>query len=150
MLIKAKTVREYLEKLPAERRAAIEAVRKVILKNLPKGYEETTQHGMITYHVPLKLYPAGYLNKKDVPLPYAGLASQKNHMAVYLINIYTDQDSKEWFHNAYKASGKRMDVGKSCIRFRKLDDLPLDVIGKAIARTPVKKFIEIYEKSRAR
>ena len=147
MQSKAKTVKEYLMELPKERRVAIETVRNVMLKNLPKGYEEIMQ-GMVVYVVPLSLYPDGYLGKKDVPLPYAGLASQKNHMAVYLMNIYADWDKAmyEWFHKAYEASGKKMDIGKSCIRFRKLKDLPLDVIGKAVAKTSVEAFIKMYEK----
>lgn len=150
MQSKAKTVREYLNSLPEGRRTALEAVRNVILKNLPEGYEETMQYGMTGYVVPLSLYPVGYLGKKDVPLPYAGLASQKNHMAVYLTNIYADRDkdTERWFKEAYKASGKKMDIGKSCVRFRKLEDLPLDVIGKAVARTSVKAFIKMYENSR--
>lgn len=143
----AKTVREYLAALPKDRRVALQAVRRVIVENLPKGYEETMQYGMIGYVVPLSLYPKGYLGKKDTPLPYAALASQKRHMAVYLMNIYADRDRKaeQWFKKAYEASGKKMDVGKSCVRFRKLEDLPLDVIGKAVARTPVKDYIAAYE-----
>jgi Domain of unknown function (DU1801) len=149
MQSKAKTVKEYLNELPEERRDAIEAVRKVILKNLPKGYEEVMD-GMICYVVPLKLYPAGYLDNQKTPLAYVGLASQKNNMAVYLTNIYYERDKAlhEWFHKAYKASGKKMDIGKSCVRFTKLENLPLDVIGQAVAKTPVKEFITIYENSR--
>ena len=136
-----------MDSLPEGRRTAIEAVRNVILGNLPEGYEETMQYSMIGYVVPLSLYPAGYLGKEDVPLPFAGLASQKNHMAVYLTNIYADRDNdtKQWFETAYKASGKKMDIGKSCVRFRKLEDLPLDVIGKGVARTSVEAFIKMYE-----
>ena len=115
MLIKAKTTREYLHSLHKDRRIALKAVRNVILKNLPEGYKETTQYGMISYVVPLSLYPDGYLGKKDVPLPYAALASQKNHMAVYLMNIYAelDEGAEQWFRKAFKASGKKVDVGKS-------------------------------------
>jgi hypothetical protein len=150
MQSKAKTVSAYLNSLPADRRTALEAVRKIILKNLPEGYEEVMQYGMIGYVVPKALYPGGYLGKKDTPLPYAALGSQKNHMAVYLSNIYADpaKNPESWFKKAYEASGKRMDVGKSCVRFKKLDDLPLDVIGKAIAKTPVGAFIKKYESSR--
>lgn len=148
MQSKSKTVKEYLKELPKERRIAIEAVRNVILKNLPNGYEEIML-GMIVYVVPLSRYPAGYLGKKDVPLPFAGLASQKNHMAVYLMNIYAERDAEQWFKKAYKESGKKMDIGKCCVRFRKLEDLPLDVIGKAVARTSVSAFIKMYEASRS-
>jgi hypothetical protein len=149
MKYNAKTVQEYLNALPEDRRAAINAVRKVILKHLPKGYEEGLQYGMIGYAVPLKLYPPGYRCGKDVPLPYAALASQKNFMSVYLCNIYGDKKTEQWFRKEYKATGKKLDMGKSCVRFKKLEDLPLELIGKAIARTAVKKFVRIYEQARA-
>jgi uncharacterized protein YdhG (YjbR/CyaY superfamily) len=144
----AKTAAEYIKELPEDRRVAIQAVRKVIKANLPAGYEETMQYGMISYVVPLKTYPMGYLNDKKTPLPYASLASQKNHMAIYLFCIYTDTKLLNWFKREYKASGKKMDMGKSCIRFKKLENLPLDLIGKAIAKVPVKAFIKSYETSR--
>ncbi len=147
MQSKAKTVKEYLAELPPERREAIQAVREVILKNLPKGYEEVMQ-GMIGYVVPHSIYPAGYhCNPKD-PLPFAGLASQKNHMAVYFMHIYVNKEAESWFKQAFKASGKKMDMGKCCIRFKKLEDLPLEVIGQAVARIPVKEYIAQYEKTR--
>ena len=141
-------IKNYLEKLPIERKEALEAVRKIIKKSLPKGYQETIQYGMITYVVPLKAYPKGYLDKKDSPLPYVSIVSQKSHMAVYLMNLYADKKINEWFTKAYKASGKKMDIGKSCIRFKKLEDLPLDLIGEAIAKTSVDKFIKLYEEGR--
>lgn len=150
MQSKAKTVKEYLDSLPEERRLEIEIVRKTILGNLPKGYEEIMQYGMITYVVPLKLYPKGYLGKSETPLPYAMLASQKDYMSIYLMNIYGDKEAEDWFFDAYEKSGMKLDMGKSCVRFKKLEDLPIGVIGKAIARTPVKKFIEQYEKSRSK
>lgn len=139
------SVEEYLASLPEDRRQAIAAVRKVILKNLPKGYQETIQYGGIGYSVPHSIYPAGYHCDPKQPLPFAGLASQKNHMSLYLGCIYVDPGTAEWFKEAYAKSGKRMDMGKSCVRFRKLDDLPLDVVGKAIARVPVEKLIAMYE-----
>lgn len=145
----AATVARYLASLPADRRRAISAVRDVILEHLPEGYEECMQYGMIGYVVPLSAYPAGYLDRTDQPLPYACLASQKNHMAVYLTNIYGDPDSRRWFEREYQASGKKMDMGKSCVRFRTLEDLPLDLIGKAVAKTPMKAFIARYEQGRA-
>jgi len=147
MQSKAKTVQEYLDSLPEGRRATIRAVRKVIVQHLPKGYQEIMQYGMISYAVPLSLYPPGYHCGKDVPLPYAGLASQKNYMSLYLCNIYSDKGTEKWFRNEFKASGKKLDMGKSCVRFKRVEDLPLDVIGKAIARTPVKNFIMLYEKA---
>jgi uncharacterized protein YdhG (YjbR/CyaY superfamily) len=126
----AQTIDEYIDSLPPDRRQTLEKIRKVILDNLPKGYEEEMNWGMITYQVPLEVYPDTY-NKK--PLMYAALASQKHHMAVYLTGIYTDEKLRDEFEHAYRATGKRYDVGKSCVRFRKLDDLPLDVLGDAIA-----------------
>ncbi len=145
MQSKAKTVKEYLAELSEDRRAAIKAVRQVILKNLDKGYEEGMTYGMIGYYVPHKLYPAGYHCDPKQPLPFAGLASQKNHMAVYLMCIYGSREQEEWFRKEWAKTGKKLDMGKSCIRFRKLEDLPLEVIGKAIARVPAKKYIANYE-----
>lgn len=143
----AKTVQEYLASLPKERRADMQAVRSVILKNLPKGYVENYGYGMIGYAVPLKLYPAGYHAKKGEPLPYAALASQKHFMALYSMAVYGDKKLLEWFQKAYKASGKKLDMGKSCIRFKKLDDVPLDVIGELIAKISVKDYIAFYERA---
>ncbi len=142
------TVEEYLRDLPVDRRNEIEKVRQVILENLPAGYEEIIQYGMIGYGVPLEIYPAGYMNDKTKPVPYAALASQKNYMAIYLMNIYGNKETEEWFIQEYKKSGKKLDMGKSCIRFKKADDLALDVLGKTIARTSVENFIEIYQKAR--
>ncbi|MGH8103775.1 MAG: DUF1801 domain-containing protein [bacterium] len=144
---KAKTVKEYLSDLPADRRAAIEAVRGTILRNLPEGYEECMQYGMISYVVPLKLYSAGYLGDKKTPLPFAGLASQKNHMAVYLMTVYCNKDLEKWFTSAYKKAGRRLDMGKSCVRFKKLEDLPLEVIGEVVSKVTVKAFIAVCEKA---
>ena len=141
MKSKASTVEEYLAALPEDRLAAIQAVRKVILKNLPKGYEEVLQYGVLGYVVPLKVFPSGYLNRKNEPLPYIALASQKNYMSIYMMSVYGDAEAK--FREEYQATGKRLDMGKCCVRFRKLEDLPLDVIGKAVARYPIKKWIEI-------
>ncbi len=126
----AKTANEYLNTLPEERRYAISKVRKVILKNLPQGYEETMNWGMISYEVPLDIYPDTY-NKK--PLMYAALASLKNYMSLYLTGIYISENSQKKIEFEYKATGKRYDVGKSCARFRKIDNLPLQLIGKTIA-----------------
>jgi len=135
----ASTVEEYLAELPEERRVAIKAVRQVILKNLPKGYEEAMSWGMITYQVPLEIYPDTY-NKK--PLMYAALAAQKNHMAVYLTAIYMSEKASREFEEAYIATGRRYDVGKSCVRFKELVDLPLELIGESIASLQVSEFVE--------
>ncbi|MCP4380011.1 MAG: DUF1801 domain-containing protein [Hyphomicrobiales bacterium] len=141
----AKTVDAYLDGLTPERRRDIALVRDVVRGNLPNGYEEMMSFGMIAYVVPLSRFPKAH-NKQ--PLMYAALAAQKHHMAVYLTNIYADGEVAAWFAEAYKATGKRMDVGKSCVRFRKLDDLPLALIGEAIARTKVDDFLRMYERSR--
>lgn len=147
MARKPVTVAEYLESLPDERRNALRAVREVILANLPEGYAECMQYGMIGYVVPHSIYPAGYHCKPSEPLTYAMLASQKNHMALYFMSVYGHEETREWFCKAYQASGKKLDMGKSCIRFRKVEDLPLEVIGQAVARIPVKKYIAFVEKS---
>ena len=144
MQSKAQTVNDYLAALPDDRRAAIEGVRKVIRKNLPKGYEEGMQYGMIGYHVPHKLYPPGYHCDPKQPLPFAALASQKNYMSVYLM-CYMDEKMDKWLRAAWAKSGKKLDMGKSCIRFKKVDDLALEVIGEAIARVPAAEYIELYE-----
>ena len=143
MQSKATTVEAYLKELPADRRSAIEAVRKVILKNLDKDYEEGMQYGMIGYHVPHKLYPAGYHCDPKQPLPFACLASQKNYMSVYLMTEYLDGD--DWFRKAWAKTGKKLDMGKSCIRFKRAEDLALEVIGEAIKRMPLQKYIQVYE-----
>jgi hypothetical protein len=142
----ARTVAEYLDELPADRRSAIEAVRATILDHLPEGYEEAMNWGMITYQVPLAAYPDTY---NAQPLMLAALASQKGHMAVYLSGIYADEALRARFEADYRATGKRFDVGKSCVRFRSLDDLPLDVIGWAVAATPLDAFIVSYERGRS-
>ncbi len=141
----ATSVKDYLAELPEERRKAVAAVRKVIRKNLAEGFVESMQYGMISYSVPLKRFPDAY-NKQ--PLAYVSLTSQKNHMAVYLMGIYGDDKLRRWFETAYKKTNKRMDVGKCCVRFRKLDDLPLVIIGEAVAAMGVDDFIALYENAR--
>lgn len=143
MQSKAKTVAQYLKELPPDRREAIAAVRKVILDNLPKGYEEGMTYGMIGYYVPHSIYPAGYHCDPSQPLPFANLASQKNYMSVYMMTVYGKNE--EWFRAEYKKTGKKLDMGKCCVRFKKLDDLPLDLIGRAIAKVSVKEHIAQYE-----
>ena len=143
----AATVEAYLAELPPDRREAIESVRRTILANLPDGYEEQMSFGMIGYVVPLSRYPDTY-NKE--PLALAALASQKRHMAVYLNNVYGDPATLEWFTAAYAASGKRLDMGKSCVRFKRLAELPLDVIGETIARTSLEDFLAFYESARGK
>ncbi len=142
----ARTVREYLAELPADRRKALTVVRKVIRQNLPKGYEEAMNWGMITYQVPLATYPDTYNGQ---PLMYAALASQKNHMAVHLTGIYASKTSRAGFEAAYRATGKRFDVGQSCVRFKTLDDLPLPLIGETIASLPVEKLVDVVRQATA-
>lgn len=144
---KAATAEEYLKELPEDRREAISAVRQVILENLPEGYQEGMLYGMLCYSIPLEDYPETYNGK---PLMYVALASQKNYMSLYLTNVYGHPDMEQKFEDAYAASGKRMDRGKGCVRFKQLDDLPLDVVAMAIGATPVDEHIRRYEASRAR
>lgn len=145
MQSKAKTVAHYLAELPSDRRDALQAVRAVVRKNLPNGYAEGMQYGMIGYFVPHSLYPSGYHCDPKQPLPFAGLASQKNHMSIHLMSIYSDPEEEAWFRAAWAETGKKLDMGKSCVRFKTIDDVPLKVIGEAIRRIPVKKFIKCYE-----
>lgn len=138
----AKTVDAYLAELNPDRKAVMTQVRSAILERLPDGYQEAMQYGMISYVIPLETYPKTY-NKQ--PLQYAALASQKNYMSLYLMNVYGDEDTERWFVEEYEKSGKKLDMGKSCVRFKTLDDLPMELIGDVIARTPVSVFLERYE-----
>ena len=144
MRSEASTVTEYLSALPEDRRKAIKAIRKVIRANLPTGFEEKMNWGMIAYQVPLKTYPDTYNGQ---PLMVAALASQKNHMAIYLSGIYSSPAARKRFEAAYKKTGKRFDVGKSCVRFRKLEDLPLPLIGETIASLQAADLVKISEKA---
>ncbi|MBN8598351.1 MAG: DUF1801 domain-containing protein [Planctomycetes bacterium] len=150
MQSKAKTVEAYLAELPADRREALEAVRKVILKNLDKDYEERMGYGMMGYAVPHRVYPAGYHCDPKQPLPFAGLASQKQAMSVYLMSTYMTPAEFKWFTTAWAKTGKKLDMGKSCIRFKKVEDLALEVLGEAIRRMPAKRYIAEYEKNLAK
>ncbi len=138
----AKTVDAYLKSLPPERAEIIRKVRKVIVDNLPKGYEENMNWGMISYEIPLATYPVTY-NKQ--PLSYAGLAAQKNNYSLYMVGLYWNKDQEEWFVNEFKKRKLKLDSGKGCIRFKKLEELPLDVIGKTISKISVKEYIQQYE-----
>jgi hypothetical protein len=141
----ATTVNDYLSELPPERRRDIARVRSQIRAHLPAGYKEMMQFGMIAYCVPLSRHPETY---NGAPLLYAALAAQKNYNAVYLMGIYADAQLRQWFEESYKRSGKRLDVGKCCVRFRTLDDLPLALIGEAIEKLPPERFIALYEGAR--
>jgi hypothetical protein len=145
MQSKALSVEEYLAGLTPDRRAAIETVRKVILANLDRDYEEGMQYGMIGYYVPHRVFPAGYHCDPKQPLAFAGLGSQKNYMSLYLMCVYGHQPLADWFREAWAKTGKKLDMGKSCVRFKKVEDLALDVIAETIKRVPVKKYLEHYE-----
>lgn len=156
MQSKAATVEQYLAELPGDRREAISAVRNAILNNLDKGYQERMAYGMIGYSVPHSVFPAGYHCDPKAPLPFAGLALQKQHMSLYLMGVYCGCDGKQdtdllrWFKNAWAGSGKKkLDMGRACIRFKSLNDIPLDVVGEAIRRMPLKTFVAEYEKTLA-
>ncbi len=142
MQSKASTPAQYLAELPADRRADIAAVRKVILANLDRDYEEGMQYGMIGYYVPHRIFPAGYHCDPRQPLPFAALASQRNYMSLYLMPLYGDPALLAWFKKAWAATGRKIEMGKSCIRFRSVDELALDIIGEMIRRVPARKFID--------
>jgi hypothetical protein len=143
----AVTVEEYLESLPDDRREAISTLRKVFKKNLPKGFKETMGYGMIGYVVPHSLYPAGYHCTPELPLPFMNIASQKNFIAVYHMGIYGDANLLQWFTDEYiKAVGKKPDMGKSCIRFKKPELIPFELFGKLASKISPEKWIEMYEK----
>jgi len=141
----AATVEAYLAELPPERRAIVEAVREVVLANLPDGYRETMNWGMITYEIPLARYPDTYNGK---PLMYAAIAAQKHHISLYLMGAYQDSEQETELKAGFANAGKKLDMGKSCVRFRKLEDLPLDVIGRVVASTSPDAFIAAYEARR--
>jgi hypothetical protein len=149
----AATVVQYLADLPEARRAALAAVRGVILANLDPVYSESIQYGMIGYAVPHSVYPDGYHCNPKQPLPFAALASQKNYMSLYLMGFYVgcsdtvETEDLAWFRAAWAKAGKKLDMGKSCLRFKKLDDLALDVLGEAIRRMPAQRYIERYRQT---
>ena len=145
MQSKATTVEQYLASLPADRRAALGTVRETILRNLDRDFEEGMQYGMIGYYVPHRVYPAGYHCNPRQPLPFAALAAQKNYMSFYIMSVYANSEHETWFRKAWAKTGKKLDLGKCCVRFRKLEDLALEVIGQAVRRVSVKAYIEHYE-----
>jgi len=141
----AVTVEQYLAEMPEEHRKVVRAVRQVIQDNLPRGYEEVMNWGMITYQVPLDTYPDTYNGK---PLMYAALASQKNYMSLYITGVYLDEKERNSFIEQYLSTGKKLDMAKSCVRFKKLEDLPLPLIGKAIAAYDVAGFVARVKSAR--
>lgn len=145
MQSKATSVPEYIDSLPADRKKAIVAIRKAILKNLPKGFEEVMSYGMIGYVVPHKLYPAGYHCDPNLPLPFMSLASQKNYISFYHMALYEGK-LLDWFREEWKGvSTKKLDMGKCCIRFKKPDEIPIDLLGELASKVTPKQWIEYYE-----
>jgi uncharacterized protein YdhG (YjbR/CyaY superfamily) len=145
MQSKAATVEAYIDELPEDRQAAIKKLRATIKKALPKGYAEGMQYGMIGYFVPHKIYPAGYHCDPKEPLPYASVASQKNYISVYLMSAYLDSAVEKYIKDAFKEQGRKLDMGKCCIRFKKPEDIPLDIIAKAVGMVPVADHIQYFE-----
>jgi hypothetical protein len=147
MQSKATSVSQYLQELPPDRRVSAEAVINVVRANADPLLEEGMQYGMIGWYVPHSVFPPGYHADPKQPLPYACLASQKNHLSLYLMSVYADDTPDEqWFRTRWAASGKKLDMGKSCIRFKKADDLALDVIAEALQRVGVARHIAAYSK----
>lgn len=141
------TVRQYLAAQPADRRAALEAVRSVILENLAEGIEEGIQYGAIGYYLPHSVYPPGYHCDPKQPLPLAGLSGRSKHLSLHMMFLYGDPAESARFQRAWKASGKRLDMGKSCVRFRRAEDVPLDVVADAFGRVTAARFIQTYEEN---
>jgi len=143
----AATPKEYIDSLPEDRIKAMTELQNVIKKNLPKGFEETMQYGMLSYVVPHKLYPAGYHCKPTDALPFLSIASQKNFIAIYHMGLYADKTLLDWFLTEFpKYSKAKLDMGKSCIRFKKPDQIPFKLIGELASKIIVKDWIELYEK----
>lgn len=147
MKSEAKTVEAYLEELPPEKREVVSRVRDLILEHLPEGYVERMNWGMISYEIPLETYSDTYNGK---PLLFVSLAAQRRHFALYLMNVYQDPKLSAALESGFKRAGKVLDMGKSCLRFRSLDDLPLEVIGETIEATPPSLMIDRAEAGRRR
>ncbi len=149
MISKANNPEEYVKEITAERKEAFEKIRNIILKNLPKGFSECMSYGMLGYVVPHSIYPAGYHCDPKLPLPFAGLANQKNSINLYHMGIYSNPDLLSWFQEEYaKQCKSKLDMGKGCIRFKKMDDIPFKLIGDLIKRVSVKEWIQTYESNR--
>jgi len=147
MQSKATSIAQYLDELPPDRRAALDAVRATILANLDPQLEEGMQYGMIGYYVPHRVFPQGYHCDPKQPLPYAALASQKQHLSIYLMTGYMEGAEAEWLRTAWAKAGKKLDMGKSCIRFQRIEDVPLEVLGEAIRRVSAADCIAYYSAS---
>lgn len=146
MTSNATTIEEYIAELPEERKVAIEKLRLIILKNSPKGFKEEMSYGMIGYVVPHEIYPAGYHCSPKLPLPFLAIASQKASINLYHMGIYAKPDLLDWFVTEYqKVSKTKIDMGKSCIRFKKMDSIPFDLIGELVSKMSVEDWISTYE-----
>ncbi len=146
MQSKASSVDDYINEVPEDRKTAMKKLRAVIKKNLPKGFKEGMGYGMMGYSVPHSKYPAGYHCNPADPLPFMGLASQKNFIAVYHMGVYADPKLLKWFTEAHaKASPKKLDMGKSCIRYKKPEDIPFDLIGELSSKMTADEWIAMYE-----
>ena len=140
------TVKEILDNQPEERALPFNKLHEVIIKNLPKGFEAAMSYGGLGYVVPHSIYPAGYHCKPSEPLPFAGIASQKNSINLYHMGIYANPDLQKWFVNEFpKHSKQKLDMGKSCIRFKKMDDIPYNLIGELMQKMSVEDWVGIYE-----
>lgn len=149
MISKANNPEDYVKEIPAERKEVFEKIRNTILKNLPKGFSECMSYGMLGYIVPHSIYPAGYHCDPKLPLPFAGLANQKNSINLYHMGIYSKPDLLAWFQDEYaKQCKSKLDMGKGCIRFKKMDDIPFKLIGDLIKKVSVKEWIHTYESNR--
>ncbi len=148
MQSKATTVEQYIAELPEDRKNIISEIRKVFKKNLPKGFEEGMSYGMIGFYVPHKLYPNGYHCNPKLPLPFINVASQKNHIAIYHMGIYASKDLLKWFEGEWpKHSTKKLDMGKSCLKYKKADEVPLKLIAELATKVTPQQWIETYEKA---
>lgn len=142
----ATSIEQYLKELPADRREAINRLRKEILENIPKGFKEEMSYGMIGYVVPHSLYPKGYHCDPSLPLPFMNIASQKNFIAVYHMGIYGDKKLSDWFINEYSKNAKtKLDMGKSCMRFKKMESIPYKLIGELAGKLTIEDWISMYE-----
>ena len=148
MTSKAELPEDYMAELPEERKAVMQALREAILTNLPKGFQEVMQYGMLSYVVPHSIYPSGYHCAPKQPLPFMSLASQKNFIAIYHMGMYAENSLLDWFTNEYPKHAKsKLDMGKSCIRFKKTTDIPIGLIGELASKMSVEQWIDIYEKN---
>lgn len=147
MTIPANSVQEYLENVPEERKEVFRKIFDAIHQNIPKGFEERLNYGMISWVVPHSLYPAGYHCTPELPLPFMSIASQKNFIALYHMGIYANQNLLQWFQDEYPKHAKtKLNMGKSCIRFKKMEDIPLDLIRELVTKMTPKEWIALYEK----